>query len=128
MAATHKVVNGVKVPLSPAEAVAIEAEWAANPPPTAQQQLERLLAQANAAPDHLEDRGMMVLRALVIELVADRNMLAGKVNAILDAADGAASLAQFKTATAAIANAPTYTASQVRTALANRVTAGEADA
>lgn len=127
MSATHKVVNGVEVPLSPEEAAAIEAEWAANPPPTAQRVLEALRQRAVDYLAAQQQHDALLLRALVLMLLDDRNMLAGKINAILDAVDGAANLAGLKTAVAAITDAPTYTAAQVRTAINNKATAGDAD-
>lgn len=127
MSATHRMVNGVVIELSPAEAAAVEAEWAANPPPTAQQVLERLRSQANAALDQLEDRQSMILRALVLTLVDELNLHAAKINAILTAIDSGSTLAQVKSNIAAIADYPTRTAAQVRAALKDKVTAGDAD-
>lgn len=60
MPATHKIVNGVEVPLEPAEAAAIEAEWADNAPGTG---AKWLAAKAKKAADE-EAR----LRALARQL------------------------------------------------------------
>ena len=128
MAATHKMVNGVEVPLSPEEAAAIEAGWATNPPPTAQQALDQLRLQANAALDAQEDRFMLLIRSIV-KLVADRdNQIANRFNALLTAIDNGSNLAAVKTAVATINDLPTFTLVQVRQAIKDQVTAGDADA
>lgn len=127
MSATHKLVNGAAVPLSAAEAAAIESEWAAHPPPTDQQIVERLRAAANAALGQLEDRQTMLLRALVLVLLDELNAHAAKINAILTAIDNGSTLAQVKSNIAAIADYPTRTAAQVRAALQDKVTNGDAD-
>lgn len=56
-------------------------------------------------------------RALALVTLAESNKHANKINAILDAIDGAASLADVKTAIAAIADIPTRTTADVKTAL-----------
>ena len=62
-----------------------------------------------------------VLRAFMLILLDDRNLLAARQSSLLDAIDGAASLAALKTAAAAIANPPQYTEEQLRTAIRNRM-------
>lgn len=127
MAATHKMVNGRLVELSPAEAAAVQAEWDANPPLTPAQARAKLREQVNAALDAAEDRAAMQLRGLVLVLVDELNAHATKINAILTAIDNAGTLAQLKTAAAAIADYPQRTASQVRNAVKTKITAGDAD-
>lgn len=127
MAATHRIVNGQRVELTKDESAAIEAGWAANPPPTAQQQLERVRAQANATLDQLEDRQSMLLRALVLTLLDELNLHAAKMNAILTAIDSSTNYATLKSNIAAVADYPARTARQVRTTLKGKVTAGDAD-
>lgn len=127
MPATHKLVNGVNVPLSPEEAAAIEAEWAANPPPTAQQMLAALRQRAVAllASEQAEDARLM--RAVVLTVLDELNAHAAKINSILTAIDNGANLAAVKANVAAITDYPTRTAQQVRTTIANKIDNGDAD-
>lgn len=62
-----------------------------------------------------------VLRAFMLIVLDDRNLLAARLSSLLDAIDGAGSLAALKTAAAPIANPPTYTEEQLRTAIRNRM-------
>lgn len=127
MTATHRIVNGKRVELTVEEAQALEEEWAANPPPTAQQMLERLRAQANATLGAQEDQLLLLLRA-VVKLVADRdNQIANRFNALLAAINDGANLGSIKTAVAAINDLPTFTLAQVRQAIKDQVAAGDAD-
>lgn len=69
-----------------------------------------------------------ILRAFMLLVLDELNAHTAKTNAILTAIDGAASLAGLKTAVAAITDLPTRTANQLRTAIENKVDAGDADA
>jgi hypothetical protein len=55
------------------------------------------------------------------------NAHATKMNAILDAVDGAASLAALKTAVALIADYPQRTKAQLLTAMQGKIQAGDTD-
>lgn len=87
----------------------------------------RLRQAAIALLSDAKEQLALVDRAIVLLALDVTNALATKINAILDAIDGASTLAQVKTAIAAIADAPTYTPAQARTAINNKLTAGDAD-
>lgn len=67
-------------------------------------------------------------RALMLLLLDELNLHALKINAILDAVDGAASLAALKTAVALIPDYPARTKQQLLTALTSIINAGGVDA
>lgn len=67
-------------------------------------------------------------RALMLLLLDELNLHALKINAILDAVDGAASLAALKTAVALIPDYPARTKQQLLTTLTNIINAGGVDA
>lgn len=136
--ATHRLVNGVEVLLTPAEVAATEADWALSEPGTgalwlaaqaAEVQSQRTVAKSVFAAAAGDPQGMAKAQRAALLLILDRthNALATKINAILTAIDSAATLAQVKTNIAAIADAPTYTATQLKTALRNLIDAGDAD-
>jgi hypothetical protein len=62
-----------------------------------------------------------VLRAFMLIVLDDRNLLAARLSSLLDAIDGAGSFAALKNAAALIANPPQYTEAQLRTAIRNRI-------
>lgn len=127
MPATHKIVNGVEVPLSPAEAADIEAEWAANPPLTPQQILEALRSRAAAVVDRLLDEQAAVNRAILLVMMDEINLLRQRdVDRSIDVA-AAANLADLKTRWAARAALPQRTANQIRPAVQAKITNGSAD-
>lgn len=66
-------------------------------------------------------------RALALTILDELNNHALKINAILDAIDGATNLATLKSAVAAIADYPPRTQQQLITALQNHVNAGDVD-
>ena len=66
-------------------------------------------------------------RALLLIVLDEFNLHSAKTNAILTAIDNAATLAALKTAVAAIADLPTRTVGQLRTAIQNKIDAGDAD-
>jgi hypothetical protein len=66
-------------------------------------------------------------KAVLLVILDEFNAHANKINAILSAIDGAASFGAMKTAIAGIADYPQRTASQIRTAVANKIDAGQAD-
>lgn len=57
------------------------------------------------------------LRALALLILAENNLQAQKINAILEAGETATSLADFKTKMTAITDAPTRTPQQLRGAI-----------
>lgn len=67
--------------------------------------------------DDVED----VLRATILAILDELNAHKDKINAILTAIDNGSTLAQVKTNIAAIADYPTRTIAQVRTALRNKL-------
>lgn len=75
----------------------------------------------------VKTHNVMVLRALMLVLLDELNLHAAKINAILTAIDSGGTLAQVKNNIAAIADYPTRTPTQVRTAMNNKLTAGDAD-
>ena len=131
MPATHKMVNGVEVPLTAGEIAAIEAEWADYEPGTGVKWLADQAAvittvrdQAKAAFADVDPDLSPILRGLrgiLALLLQDRNLLAGRLNAILDAIDNGANLAGVKTLAAAITDAPIYTSAQVKQAVRNEI-------
>jgi hypothetical protein len=70
----------------------------------------------------------MAQRALILLILDEFNDHTATINAILDAADNATSLATFKTAMAAISDQPVRTAAQLRNAIETRISSGGADA
>lgn len=69
----------------------------------------------------------LVIRALVIVTVEELNDIRLWLRDFKTATAGAATLAAFKTAVAALPNMPDRTAVQARTALLNHINAGDAD-
>lgn len=108
-----------------ADAQAIIDGWDTSPAARAARQVadERLDAVAELA---RADRKL--LRAFILLMLDELNGHAATINSLLTAIDNAASLAQLKVAVALIADYPTRTAQQLRTAITNRITAGDADA
>lgn len=76
----------------------------------------RLGANRDAAMSEI-DSVESATRAAVLVLLDELNAHASKLNAILTAVDGAASYGALRTAVAAIADYPTRTAAQIRTAI-----------
>lgn len=68
-----------------------------------------------------------LLRALLLTILEEMNLHAARIKSILDAIDGASTLAQVKTAVAAIADPPQRTAGDVRASMANKLNIGAAD-
>jgi hypothetical protein len=81
-----------------------------------------IAALVNAA-----QREAVLTRAAVLTILDEFNAHALKTNAILDAVDGAASLAALKTAVAAIADYPQRTKAQLLTAMQGKINAGDTD-
>ncbi len=81
-------------------------------------------AELNAARDAVADRLQAAedtLAAFALVLLDEMNLHAARVTAILDAVDGAGSLAALKTAVAAISDVPQRTIGQLKTALRNKL-------
>ena len=68
-----------------------------------------------------------LLRSVLLILVDEFNIHSAKTNAILDAIDGASNLAGLKTTVGAIADLPSRTGAQLRTATINKLQSGDAD-
>ncbi len=66
-------------------------------------------------------------KAVLLVILDELNLHADKINSILTAIDGAATLAAMKTAIAAIADYPTRTVGQLRTSVQNKIDAGSAN-
>jgi hypothetical protein len=70
-----------------------------------------------ARADDLED----VVRALALVLLDEFNLHTGRVNAILDAIDGASNFGQVKSAIAAINDLPTRDIADIKTGIRNKL-------
>lgn len=73
------------------------------------------------------DPNGVILRAIVAVTLDELNLHALKINAILDAVDGAATLAALKTAVAAIPDYPQRTPAQLVNAIKNKIDGGTVD-
>lgn len=74
-----------------------------------------------------QTQNVMVLRALMLVILDELNLHAAKINAILTAIDSGSNLLQVKANILAIADYPARTAAQLRTAINNKLNAGDAD-
>ena len=141
MPATHKVVNGVEVPLSPEEAAAIEAEWVDNTPGTgvkwladqeAKLQGERAAAKSVVASSNSDPQPLAkVLRAAKLVDLDEANRVRKRFRDQDAAVAAATSLADLKSRWATIAAAQPMSAvdiADVKTAIRNKIDAGDADA
>ena len=135
MAATHRRINGVRVPLSPAETAATESEWADNAPGTGAEWLADQAAMAARAKDAAKkifadsDPDVEYLaRALMAEVVLLRkelNILRGWITGFRTEVAAAANLTNFKDRIALNTVAlPDRTAPQVRQAMRDEIDAG----
>jgi hypothetical protein len=79
-----------------------------------------LAAQRESVTAQLDD-AEDVLRAFMLATLDEMNAHAAKINQILTAIDGASTLANLKTAVAAIADYPTRTTAQLRTIVRNKL-------
>lgn len=77
-------------------------------------------AARNAAAAQLEQQED-ILRAFMLIVLDDRNVLAARLASLLDAIDGASSLATLKTAVASINNPRQYDEQQLRDAIKARL-------
>jgi len=128
MAATSKVVNGVPVDITGTpEAMAIEAEWVANPPLTTQQVLDALRARAAALIDQFQDAQAVKDRAILLVVLDELNALRQWVTDFKAAVAAATSLANLQARVAATNNLPQRTANQIRPAVQGKMTDGSAD-
>jgi len=73
------------------------------------------------------DRNAQLTRAAVLVILDEFNQHALKINAILDAVDGANTLGVLKSAVAAIADYPQRTNAQLINAIQSVITAGDVD-
>jgi len=81
----------------------------------------QLLSDARDALADELDNVEWQLRAFALAVLDEINLHAERITAILDAADGATSLATFKTAMAAIADIPARNIGQMKTAVRNKL-------
>ena len=86
-----------------------------------------VVVQRNLAKALIDAQNEIILRALLAVIIDEMNLHALKINAILDAVDGAATLAALKTAVAAIPDHPQRTLAQLRTAVLNKIDTGTVD-
>lgn len=131
MSATHKIVNGESVPLTPEEIAAIEAEWLANTPLG---EAEQQAADAQARRDQAKkvyDEVMadmealaQAARALALITMDEINLLRQWVADFKGQVAAASSLADLKTRVAALPNTPDRTTTQLKQAIRNRIDAG----
>lgn len=82
--------------------------------------LARLTTQRDAAVSQLA-QAENVMRALMLMVLDELNAHAAKVNAIMTAVDGAGTYAAMRTAIGLIADLPTRTEMQLRTAIRNKL-------
>lgn len=87
----------------------------------AQALLDAARAAAKAAYDAALEEFSKALKAVALLTQDELNLHALKINAILDAIDGASSLSTLKTAVAAIADYPQRTPAQLKAAFDNKV-------
>jgi hypothetical protein len=66
-------------------------------------------------------------KAVLLVILDEFNAHANKINSVLTAIDGAGTFAAMKTAIAAINDYPQRTAAQIKTSVANKIDAGQAD-
>lgn len=93
-------------------------------PMTAGEQATAIAAALSAARDGAAERLTQaedITRAFMLLVLDELNAHTAKVNAILDAIDAAASLAGLKTAIGLLADLPTRTEQQLRTAIRNKL-------
>ncbi len=79
-----------------------------------------LQAARNAIANQI-DQNEDILRATLLVILEELNAHALKINGILDSADNATSLADFKTRMAAIADYPQRTIAQLKTSVRNKL-------
>lgn len=116
--------GGVQITWLSQQVMPSEAEIDAYDLPAAN--LQKLYAQAKVlltADDPISKKE----KALLLVILDEFNAHASKINAILTAIDGAASFAAMKTAIAAIVDYPQRTPAQIKTAVAAKIDAGQAD-
>ena len=101
-----KISGDEVVEMSPAEKDAVDAAI--------------LQERKDAAADEL-NVPLNILRALMLLLLDEMNGHAQKINSILNAVDTASSLAEFKANIAAIADYPTRTEAQLKSAIKNKL-------
>lgn len=93
-------------------------------PQTAGEQTATLTARETATRDSTAnqlDGSEAILRAVMNLVVDEFNRHTVKLNAVMDAVDAATSLGDFKSAVAAIADQPTRTLEQFKTAIRNNL-------
>ena len=83
--------------------------------------------QAKEALDAQESRIEGLLRAMALVILDELNAHAAKMKQITDTADDGGNIASWKSAIQAITDHPTRTAAQIRTAIKNKLDAGDAD-
>lgn len=137
MAATHKMVNGIQVLLTPEEIVAIEAEWSDNAPGTGTKWLaeqaatltnlrnraKNIVAAINGDADSLAK----VIRALALVTLEESNRTRDWLMSFKMEVAAATNLADLKTRVAGLPNRPDVSAADLKTAIRNKIDSGEVD-
>jgi len=101
----------------------VYSEWLAEHGGDAALTLRRIASEAVDT----SDPAYVFTRALALVVLDELNVHAARITAILDAIDGASSLADVKTAIAAINDIPQRTIAQLKTAMKAQIAAGSAD-
>lgn len=94
--------------------------------PTAAEVIAAVRAAAKAAFDAQRETEM-ALRAVVVLVTEEMNAMKTRVNQIMTAVDNGGTYAAAKTTIAALTDLQTRTLAQARTAILNKIDAGEAD-
>lgn len=105
----------------------LPAAYLAGQAPLSPTQVAALVSAQVAEMLLADDADAKRFRALILVILDEFNAHALKINAILDAIDGAGTLAAVKAAVAAINDYPQRTAAQIKTAVIARIEAGQAD-
>ncbi|RJQ24606.1 hypothetical protein C4577_07495 [Candidatus Parcubacteria bacterium] len=137
MPATHKVVNGIQVPLTPEEAATIEAEWVNNAPGTGatwlaeqaailanlRNRAKNVVAEINGDTDYLAK----VIRALALTILEETNRTREWLMSFKTEVAAATNLADLKTRVAGLPDRPEVSASDLKTVIRSKIDAGEVD-
>ncbi len=119
-----KMINGFPAEMSPQEKVDVDDAWAA------QIQADLLAASragAKNSVDELSPEGVR-LRAALLVIMEEMNLLRGWLASFKSEVAAATNLADLKTRVATLPATPDRTASQLKTAIKNKIYAGNADA
>lgn len=134
MPATHKMVNGVSVPLSQEEIDAIESEWLDNTPLNETEQALATLMQMRErakeiylAIDGALDYQAKASRAMALGILDEFNVVRGWLASFKAEVAAATTLADLKTRVAGLPAMADRTIAQLKTVIRDKIDAGSAD-